>query len=95
MQKELIRFIIGKRGADDPAVERRIKIYDRRTLRTYIENDRRSGVADRRAKNFEIIKKLLLGYNRERRHANRDRRNLNTYIENDRRSGISDRRSGS
>ena len=93
MRREIVKFFLGKRSETDSKVERRINIYDRRKLSTYIENDRRFGVADRRATILELIKKLSLKDFGERRCGKSDRRELNTYIEDDRRSGFQDRRS--
>ena len=94
MRRELVKFILGRRSETSSEVERRRNIYDRRQLSTYIENDRRSGVADRRATLLELIKILSFKYFEERRCGKSDRRKWNTYIRDDRRSGIQDRRSG-
>jgi hypothetical protein len=77
---------------DDSVSDRRINSLDRRKLKTYLSTDRRSGLADRRAKTSELIRRVLYGYKSERRRAHDDRRRLNTYIMNDRRSGVIDRR---
>jgi hypothetical protein len=95
MDKDMIKYIIGKRFPNDSEVERRINIYDRRKLSTYIVNDRRSGAADRRATITELISKYSFRDHDERRCGKSDRRELNTCIKDDRRSGIHDRRSGS
>lgn len=95
MHKDMIRFIIGKRFPNDSEVERRINIYDRRKISTYVENDKRSGVADRRASITELIRKYSFRAHDERRCGKSDRRELNTWLKDDRRSGIHDRRSGS
>ena len=94
MRRERVKFILGRRSETGSEVERRINIYDRRQLGTYIENDRRSGVADRRVTVLELIKILSLKDYEQRRCGKSDRRELNTYIKDDRRSGIQDRRSG-
>jgi hypothetical protein len=95
MREELKRLLAEKLLIDDLETERRVNHIDRRRLNTYIFDDRRSGLADKRAKNSELIKRFLFGYKCERRGANSDRRMLNTYIVKDRRSGIADRRPGS
>jgi hypothetical protein len=95
MKEELRRLLTEKLLIDDPQAERRINPIDRRRLNTYIFRDQRSGLADRRAKISEIIKRFRFGYRDERRKANSDRRKLSTYFMNDRRSGLADRRSRS
>jgi hypothetical protein len=62
--------------------ERRIGQRDRRLNNTYIADDRRNGIADRRKPRVYRLKRLRT----------EDRRQLHTYIANDRRSGIADRR---
>ena len=94
MRNELRRLLFEKMLANDTADDRRINIVDRRRLKTYIANDRRSGLANRRAKDSVLMKRFLYGYKHERRKADYDRRKLNTFITNDRRSGIADRRLG-
>ena len=89
-----IQVLIEKLLIDDAEADRRVNSKERRRLNTYVFCDRRSGLADKRAKNSELIKRFLFGYKCERRRANSDRRKLNTYIMKDRRSGIADRRSG-
>jgi hypothetical protein len=95
MRKELKRFLIEGLFIGDVVADRRVNFRDRRRLNTFLFCDRRSGLADKRAKNSELIKRFLFGYNCERRRANGDRRILNSYIVKDRRSGIADRRPGS
>jgi hypothetical protein len=95
MREELKRLLIERLLVDDAVADRRVNSKDRRKLNTYIFCDRRSGLADKRAKNSEVIKRFLFGHKCERRRGNSDRRKLNTYIMKDRRSGIADRRSGS
>ena len=92
MRKEIGKLLLEKMLTDDSAGDRRINSVERRKLKTYLSNDRRSGLADRRAKVSELIKRFLFGYQCERRKTNCDRRKLNTYIMKDRRSGIIDRR---
>jgi hypothetical protein len=79
---------------NDTVPDRRMNPVDRRSLKTYMEKDRRSGRPDRRAKMPEIVKRFLYEYESERRKADSDRRRQVTYLGNDRRSGIIDRRSG-
>ena len=62
--------------------ERRLGLRDRRRLNTYIANDRRSGLSNRRKPFGHRLKRLRT----------KDRRQMNTYIAKDRRSGIADRR---
>ena len=62
--------------------ERRKSSVDRRRLNTYIANDRRGGISDRRKP---------IGHH-QRRLNTEDRRQLHTYVAKDRRSGIADRR---
>ena len=62
--------------------ERRLGIKDRRILNTYIANDRRGGLPNRR----KPIEPRL------RRVRTEDRRQSHTYLAIDRRSGIADRR---
>ena len=95
MPGQLKKLLIEKMLIDDTVVDKRMNPMDRRTLKTYMENDRRSRAPDRRAKTSEIARRFLLGYSSERRKANSDRRKQNTYIRNDRRSGIADRRTSS
>ena len=95
MRRELVKFILRKRFDSDSDVDRRINIYDRRKLSTYIENDRRSGVDDRRGSILKLIAKFSLRINSESRCGKSDRREVDTYINPDRRSGIKDRRSRS
>ena len=95
MREELKRLLLERLLIDGAAADERANHRDRRRLNTYIFDDRRSGLADKRAKNSELIKRFLFGYKCERRRADSDRRKLNTYIMKDRRSGIADRRSGS
>ena len=95
MREELKRLLAEKLFIDDLETDRRVNHIDRRRLNTYIFRDQRSGVADRRADTFELIKRFQFGYKRQRRLANSDRRRLNTFIMKDRRSGVADRRSGS
>ena len=94
MGEKLKRLLIEKLLIDDAEADRRVNSKERRRLNTYVFRDRRSGLANKRAKNSELIKRFLFGYKCERRRANSDRRKLNTYIMKDRRSGIADRRSG-
>ena len=92
MRNKLARLLLEKMLTDDSVGDRRIDSVDRRKLKTYLSTDRRSGLADRRAKASELVKRVLFGYKCERRKANYDRRRLNTYILKDKRSGIIDRR---
>jgi hypothetical protein len=62
--------------------ERRKSSADRRRLKTYIANDRRGKVSDRRKPTSHRLKRVRT----------EDRRQLHTYLANDRRSGIADRR---
>ena len=62
--------------------ERRLGNSDRRRLNTYIANDRRGRLPDRRK---PIVSRL-------RRLRTEDRRQAHTYIAKDRRNGIADRR---
>jgi hypothetical protein len=62
--------------------ERRKSSVDRRKLRTYLANDRRGKVSDRRKPTPHRLKRVRT----------EDRRQVHTYIANDRRSGIADRR---
>ena len=62
--------------------ERRLGLKDRRRLNTYIANDRRGGLPNRRK---PIVPRL-------RRERTEDRRKSHTYLANDKRSGIADRR---
>lgn len=95
MRNKLNKLLIEKFLKDDSIADNRVNPIDRRRLKTFISNDKRSGFADRRAKISEIIKRFLFGYKFERRLPDSDRRKLNTYLLKDRRSGIADRRSGS
>ena len=95
MREDLKRLLIERLLIDDTVADRRVNYRDRRRLNTYIFCDRRSGLADKRSKTPELIKRLIFGHRCERRRANSDRRKLNTFIMKDRRSGIADRRSGS
>ena len=95
MREELKRLLIEGLLIGDAVADRRVNSIDRRRLKTFVFCDRRSGLANRRAKNSELIKRFLFGYKGERRQANSDRRKLNSYIVKDRRSGIADRRSAS
>ena len=95
MSRELKRLLIERMVTSHTGANRRLNPKDRRKLNTYVLCDRRSGVADRRAKTSELIKRFLYKYRHERRQADRERRKLNTFIMNDRRSGIEDRRFGS
>jgi hypothetical protein len=95
MREELKRLLTEKLLIDDPETDRRFNTIDRRKLPTYIFDDQRSGLANRRADTSELIKRFIFGYKGERRLANSDRRKLNTFIMKDSRSGITDRRSGS
>jgi hypothetical protein len=80
---------------NDKLVDKRMNPTDRRTLKTYLEKDRRTGVADRRANLQEIARRFFFEVSIERRSSRSDRRMLNTYIRNDKRSGIADRRTRS
>ena len=62
--------------------ERRIGQNERRLKNTYIAEDRRNGIADRRKPKVYRLKRLRT----------EDRRQTHTYIAKDRRSGIADRR---
>ena len=62
--------------------ERRLGINDRRRLNTYIDRDRRGGLAERRK---SIVPQL-------RRLRTEDRRQSHTYLAKDKRNGIADRR---
>ncbi len=62
--------------------ERRVGLRDRRLINTYIADDRRNGIADRRNPKALRLKRLRT----------EDRRHNHTYIADDRRSGIADRR---
>jgi hypothetical protein len=62
--------------------ERRFGQKDRRVLNTYVAEERRGGIADRRKPRVYRFKRLRL----------EDRRQTHTYVANDRRSGIADRR---
>jgi hypothetical protein len=62
--------------------ERRLGSRERRRLNTYIVNDRRGGLSDRRKPVLNRLKRVRI----------EDRRQLHTYIAKDRRSGIADRR---
>ena len=95
MPGQLKKLLIEKMLIDDTVVDRRMNPMDRRTLKTYLEKDRRTGVVDRRAKIPEIARRYFFEFTIERRRSKSDRRELNTYIRNDRRSGIADRRSSS
>jgi hypothetical protein len=95
MREELKRLLVEKLSIDDPDTETRVNPVERRRLKTFISKDRRSGIADRRAKISELINRFIFGYKYERRLVDSDRRKLNTYLLKDRRSGIADRRSGS
>jgi len=95
MRKELKRLFIEGLLIGDAVADRRINSMDRRRLNTFLFCDRRSGLANRRAKNSELIKRFLFGYKCERRRVDRDRRKLNIYFMQDKRSGIADRRSAS
>jgi hypothetical protein len=95
MREELKRLLIEVLFVGDAVADRRVNYRDRRRLKTFVFCDRRSGLANRRAKNSELIKRFLIGYKCERRRANSERRKLNTYFMQDKRSGIADRRSAS
>ena len=95
MREELKRLLIEGLLIGDAVADRRVNYRDRRRLNTFVFCDRRSGLANKRAKNSELIKRFLFAYKCERRQANSDRRKLSSYIVEDRRSGIADRRSGS
>jgi hypothetical protein len=95
MREELKRLLIEGLFIGDAVADRRVNSKDRRRLNTFLFCDRRSGLANKRANNSELIKRFLFGYKWERRQANSERRKLNTYFVQDRRSGIADRRSGS
>ena len=95
MGEKLKRLLLEKLLIDDAEADRRVNSKERRRLNTYVFRDRRSGLADKRSKTPELIKRLIFGHRCERRRANSDRRKLNTFIMKDRRSGIADRRSGS
>jgi len=95
MREELKRLLIEGLFISDVVADRRVNSIDRRRLNTFLLCDRRSGLANKRAKNSELIKRFLFGYKCERRGANSNRRILNSYIVKDRRSGIADRRPGS
>ena len=80
-----VEIIVGPPGnpyAKIIRTERRKSPMDRRRLRTYLANDRRAGLPDRRKP---------IGH-RLRRLRTEDRRQMITYVANDRRSGIADRR---
>ncbi len=62
--------------------ERRSGLRDRRGLNTYIANDRRDGLPDRRKPMVPRLRRLWT----------EDRRQSHTYVGDDRRSGIADRR---
>jgi hypothetical protein len=62
--------------------ERRLGLRDRRRLNTYIANDRRGGLPNRRK---PIVPRL-------RRLRTEDRRQVQTFLDKDRRCGIADRR---
>jgi hypothetical protein len=94
MSRELKRLLIERLVTCHTGADRRLNPKDRRKLNTYVLCDRRSGVADRRAKTSELIKRFLYKYRHERRQSGKERRKLSTFIMNDRRSGIEDRRSG-
>jgi hypothetical protein len=93
MREELKRLLAEKLSIDDLETERRVSHIDRRRLNTYIFRDQRSGLADRRADTFELIKRFQFGYKGERRLTKTDRRRESTFIMKDRRSGVTDRRS--
>ena len=62
--------------------ERRLGIRDRRILNTYIANDRRGGLPNRRKPIVPLLRRLRT----------EDRRQSHTFLAKDRRSGIADRR---
>jgi hypothetical protein len=93
MREELKRLLIEGLIIGDAVADRRVNSIDRRRLKTFVFCDRRSGLANKRAKNSELIKRFLFGYKCERRRDNSERRKLNTYFMHDKRSGIADRRS--
>jgi hypothetical protein len=95
MREELKRLLIEGLLIGNAVADRRVNSLDRRRLKTFVYCDRRSGLATKRAKNSDLIKRFLFGIKCERRRTNKDRRKLNCYIQKDRRSGIADRRSGS
>jgi hypothetical protein len=95
MREELKRLLIEGLLIGDAVADRRVNSIDRRRLNTFVFCDRRSGLADKRAKNSELIKRFLFGYKCERRRADSDRRKQHTYFMQDKRSGIADRRSAS
>jgi hypothetical protein len=94
MRNKLTKLLIEKLLKDDSVADNRLNPIDRRRLQTFILKDRRSGIADRRAKIPELIKRFQFGYKYDRRLVDSDRRKLNTYLFKDRRSGIADRRAG-
>ena len=82
---EKVEIKVGPAGnpyAKITQTERRKSSVDRRRLNTYIADDRRGGISDRRKP---------IGHH-QRRLNTEDRRQLHTYVANDRRSGIADRR---
>ena len=95
MREELKRLLIEGLLIGNAVADRRVNSIDRRRLNTFVFCDRRSGLADKRAKNSELIKRFLFDYKCERRRDNSERRKLNTYFMQDKRSGIADRRSAS
>ena len=95
MREELKRLLVESLIIGDALADRRVNSRDRRRLKTFVFCDRRSGLADKRVKNSELIKRFLFGYKCERRRDNSERRKLNTYFVRDKRSGIADRRSAS
>lgn len=74
----------GKSYAKIFVSEKRQNQKDRRKIYTYIADDLRKGVADRR--------RYRTQHPHFRRRELEDRRQTNTYIADDRRSGIADRR---
>jgi hypothetical protein len=43
-------YIVDKRSGDSPIIEKRSGLKDRRKVHTYLADDRRCGIADRRKK---------------------------------------------
>jgi hypothetical protein len=95
MREELKRLLVESLIIGDALADRRVNSRDRRRLKTFVFCDHRSGLADKRANNSELIKRFLFGYKCERRWADSDRRKQHTYFMQDKRSGIADRRSAS
>ena len=78
-----------KARSDDPSarilfLEKRKSLKDRRSLRTYLADDRRNGRFDRR--------RSPVRYQYREDIEIEDRRRIHTYIADDQRSGIADRR---